>query len=93
MKTVQSVLAVWRIGIRETRGDTSGPAGHKLMVRVEGRLILGGQKRSDRKAVKNVIHDIREQDLARYGGWSEQTLRDAYYQVRKRLSQSRKSDE
>jgi hypothetical protein len=81
----RSVLAGVRPSKRGAPRKWSGLAGRMLVIDVEGRLWLQGKQRSDRKAVRNIVHDIREQNLAHYGAWSEQTLRDAYYQVTRRL--------
>jgi hypothetical protein len=81
----RSALAGLRPSKRGAPPKWSGLAGRMLAIDVEGRLWLKGKQRSDRKAIRNIVHEIREQNLARYGAWSEQTLRDAYYQVIRRL--------
>jgi hypothetical protein len=62
----------------------SGRAGNRLFLEVEGELGIRGQKHTDRKAVRNVIDDIKKH-RACWDPWDAQTLRDAYYQVRRRL--------
>jgi hypothetical protein len=74
-----------RPGKRGTPPKWSRYDGRHLWIQVEGTLWLEGKQRGDRKAIRNIIHHIRDLDPERYGELEEQTLRDAYYQICARL--------
>lgn len=63
-----------------------GLQGRELVELVDAGLEAMGLSRDSKKGVLRVIGEIRDRAPARYGAWSEERLRKAYYEARRALS-------